>query len=173
MKRDLIDVLWLSFIVGMIVLSSLLWCTRHAAAAERPDLETTEHLVLGGGPTLNGNTNPKYASLGYEWLFRDLSVLAECRGIFSEQFNGACSLVFSARVETVSGLFMRLGVGPAWYFRVDDRVSSNLNANIQGCAGITSGGVDVGGCLSHFSNAGWVPPNLGRDFVGPVVAIHL
>src|SRR4051812_10557012 len=84
-------------------------------------------LVISFGPTLNGNTNPKHASLGYEYTFGEGSLLPECRGIFSESINGACELVLSERVQTRSGLFMRLGAGPAWYFREDDRVSSHFN----------------------------------------------
>ena len=129
--------------------------------------------VLSFGPTLNGNTNPKMAGIGYEHTWANASLLAECRGIFSSPINGACGLTLSARVETSSGMFIRVGAGPAYYFRVDDRVSSNWNANLQGAVGLTQGGWAIGVLWVHYSNAGLVPPNLGRDFIGPVVEIGL
>lgn len=157
--------------ISILLFAAILHCGKEASA--RPDLGVSEHLVLSFGPTLNGNTNPKFAALGFEKIWDDLSLLTECRGIFSDPINGACSLVASARVETVSGLFMRVGAGPAWVFRKDDRVSSNFNFNIQGAIGITNQDVDIGLCYSHFSNAGLVPPNLGRDFIGPVIEIKI
>lgn len=137
-----------------------------------------DNLVLGFGPTLNGNTNPKAASLGYEYTFGEASLLSECRGIFSERLNGACEVVLSARVETTSDLFMRLGVGPAWYFYTDDRVSSNFNFNLQGCIGLTQDAVILGACWVHYSNAGIAfngapNPNLGRDFLSIMISIRL
>ena len=136
-----------------------------------------DSLVISGGPTLNGNTNPKMAGIGYEYTFGEGSLVGECRGIFSEKINGACGLVLAARVETLSGLFMRLGAGPAWYFRTDDRVSSNFNFELMGCVGVVSNGVILGVCYIHYSNAG-LPivdpnPNLGRDFIGALVQIPL
>lgn len=132
-----------------------------------------DHLVFSFGPTLNGNTNPKMAGVGYERVWNESSLLAECRGIFSSDLNGACALVFSARVETLSGLFMRLGAGPAWYFRRDDRVSSNFNFNLQGAIGLTHNGWDVGAGYFHYSNAGIWGPNLGRDFLGALIEVGL
>jgi hypothetical protein len=133
-----------------------------------------DHLVLSFGPTLNGNTNPKMAGVGYELSWSEASLLAECRGIFSDPINGACSLVLSARVETVSGLFMRVGAGPGWVFHTDDRVSSKFNFNLQGVVGVVSSqDLVIGAGYWHYSNAGITPPNLGRDFIGPVVEIGL
>jgi hypothetical protein len=135
-----------------------------------------DHLVLSFGPTLNGNTNPKHASVGYEFPLSSAGeavLMPECRGIFSEGFNGACELVLSARVETQSGLFMRLGAGPAWYFREDDRVSSHFNFNLQGAIGLTASGLDLGIAYIHYSNAGLWGPNLGRDFLGVVIELHV
>lgn len=130
-------------------------------------------IAISFGPTLNGNTNPKTAGLAYEYTFGEASLLGGCRGIFSEKLNGACSLVLSARVETASGLFMRLGAGPAWYFREDDRVSSNFNFNLLGCVGLTQSGVVLGACYAHYSNAGLWGPNLGRDFLEALIQIPL
>lgn len=135
-------------------------------------------LVLSFGPTLNGNTNPKMAGIGYEYITGDeTSLMAECRGIFQSDFNGACALIISARVETPSGLFMRIGAGPAWVFRTDDRVSSNFNFNLQAVMGLAMHGWYLGAGYWHYSNAGLKladpNPNLGRDFIGPVVAINL
>ena len=114
------------------------------------------------------------AGLGYERTLGESSLLAECRGIFSSPLNGACSLVFSARVETLSGLFVRVGAGPAWVFRTDDRVRSHFNFNLQGVVGLASvGGMDIGAGLFHYSNAGLWGDNLGRDFLGAVIEIGI
>ncbi len=165
------------FLYGAIaicyLLVTLLWQTAHADIRPDQDPDHFSHVVLSFGPTLNGNTNPKMAGIGYEHVWHEASLLAECRGIFSAEINGACAVVLSARVETLSGLFIRVGVGPAWYFRIDDRVSSHLNANLQGVVGLTSNGWAVGAGYWHYSNAGLVPPNLGRDYIGPVVEIGL
>ncbi len=156
-------------IFAAVFLAFLLGGIRHARASD--------HLVVSFGPTLNGNTNPKTAGLGYEYGFGEASLLAECRGIFSEQLNGACGVVFSAAVETLSGLFVRVGAGPAWVFRTDDRVSSNFNFDLQAMVGATSGKNRLGACYIHYSNAG-LPladpnPNLGRDFLTACAAFSL
>lgn len=152
-----------------IFLAFLLLGVRHASASD--------HLVVNFGPTLNGNTNPKTAGLGYEYGVDELSILAECRGIFSEKINGACGLVFSAAVETPSGLFISLGAGPAWVFHTDERVSSNFNFELRGMVGFTAGKSRLGGCYTHYSNAG-LPladpnPNLGRDFLTACLAFAI
>lgn len=138
-----------------------------------PKKAKADQLVLSFGPTLNGNTNPKMAGVGYELFGKYNSLLIECRGIFASELNGACGLTLSARVATPSGMFVRVGAGPSWYFRKDDRVSSNLNANIQGAVGLFQDGWAIGLLYVHYSNAGTVPPNLGRDFIGPVVEFPL
>ncbi len=175
MKRKLINGLIFGVIAAVIAVTGILWLVNHAHAAERPDQDAdhVSHLVLSFGPTLNGNTNPKMASVGLESVWNESSLLAECRGIFSEELNGACEIVFSARVETLSGLFVRVGAGPAYYFRTDDRVSSNWNASLQAVVGLTQRGYDIGVGYFHYSNAGLKPPNLGRDFIGPVVEIKI
>lgn len=148
---------------GIAILTCLLY----------PALAWSDHVVLSFGPTLNGNTNPKMAGLGYEHTFGAGSLLPECRAIFSSEMNGACELVLSARVETPSGLFMRLGAGPAWVIRQDDRVSSHFNFNLQGALGLTHNGWDLGVGLTHYSNAGLWPPNEGRDFLGALIGVGL
>lgn len=163
---------WEIFLLFGLSVVIVLLALRPASAAD--------HLVLSFGPTLNGNTNPKMAGVGYELSWSEASLLAECRGIFSDPINGACSLVVSARVETASGLFVRVGAGPGWVFRTDDRVSSNFNFNLQGVVGVVSSqSLIIGAGYWHYSNAG-LPvtgdspnPNLGRDFIGPVVEIAL
>ena len=134
-----------------------------------------DHLTAGFGPSLNGNTNPKYFSLGYEDMFSQSgSLLFQCGIFFEDVANvGNCSAVLSLRVQTPSGLFMRIGAGPGAITRTDDRLSSILEANIRYALGVTAFGCDVGFEGSHWSNAGFVPPNLGRDFIGGFVGIHL
>ncbi len=141
-------------------------CTARVAHADE--------LVLGLGPSLNGSPHPAHASLGYERVVTlNFSILAEATGIFDVPFNGAGALLFNARVETGSGLFVRVGAGPMYVARTDDRISSNLNANLQAVVGVVANGFYIGGRWWHGSNAGFVPPNLGRDYIGAVVGIRI
>lgn len=133
-----------------------------------------DELVLALGPSMNGSPHPAHASVGYERVVTpNFSILAEATGIFDSPFNGAGAVVFNARVETESGLFMRVGAGPMYVARTDDRISSNVNCNLQAVVGIASNGFYIGGRYWHGSNAGFVPPNLGRDYIGAVVGIRI
>src|SRR3990167_6568070 len=125
-----------------------------------------DRIITSFGPSLNGGTNPKYLALGYEKAFDHLSVIGQCSGIFASPAIAACSLVLSVRVETLDGIFARIGVGPGLISRTDDRLSSRGEVNIRYALGIDQGGWEVGLEGTHWSNAGWVPPNLGRDFAG-------
>lgn len=134
--------------------------------------ETT--LDLSFGPSLNGTTNPKYASLAIEKHFDTTSIAAECGAIFEYPVNGVCAAIFSARVKTTSGFFMKIGAGPAYVFQKDGRVSSNWNAMIEAALGIEQNGWAVGvKPVTHISNAGLAPPNLGRDWALGYVEIGL
>ena len=130
-------------------------------------------LAISFGPSLDGGTNPKYAALGYEFLGAMSSLLGECGGMFESQTNEVCMIVLSARVQTPAGLFTRVGVGPAVVFHTDDRLSSVGEFSLQGMVGLAQGGWDIGAKFQHFSNAGIVPPNLGRDFILACVEIGL
>jgi hypothetical protein len=133
-----------------------------------------DEIVLGLGPSMNGSPHPAHASVGYERLVTlNFSILAEATGIFDAPFNGAGAIVFNARVETESGLFIRVGAGPMYVARTDDRISSNVNANLQAVVGVISKGFYIGGRWWHGSNAGFVPPNLGRDYIGACVGISI
>ena len=140
----------------------------------RKEGQCSDSILLNFGPTLNGNTNPKTAGIGYEIRFNESSVIGQCRGIFSEQLNGACSALYSASIITPGGVLLRIGAGPAWVFRTDDRVSSHFNFNLEAMLGFTAGKSAIGACLVHYSNAG-LPladpnPNLGRDFATACIA---
>jgi len=133
----------------------------------------TDHLTLAFGPSLNGNTNPKMGIIGYEKVLGNLSLKAHCGAIFSALWNPFCALPISARVETNSGLFMRVGVGPAYFHHTDERLSSQWEFNISSAIGLTHDGFAVGIEHDHFSNAGLVQPNLGRDHLLLVAEIKL
>lgn len=140
----------------------LLSCTAHA-----------DHLSISFGPSLNGGTNPKFAALGYEKVFDPGSLLFECGGMFEAPIIGVCSAVLSARVQTQGGMFVRMGVGPAFITHTDDRLSSIFEFNIQSAIGFTQEGWDIGIGYRHYSNAGLFPPNYGRDFFGGLIEIGL
>jgi hypothetical protein len=134
-----------------------------------------DHINIALGPSLNGSTNPKFGSLGYEKTFGHGSLIAQCTAIFTAPIpTGACSLVLSARVQTPDGWFTRVGVGPGFVTRTDDRLSSIPEINIRYAFGIDEGGWEVGLEGAHWSNASiWGGPNLGRDFAGFFLGIHL
>lgn len=133
-----------------------------------------DHLIFSFGPSLNGGSSPKLATVGYEKLWDTTSLVMSCGALFEGDTPLAmCSIVPSVRVQTISGIFTRVGIGPAILSRTDDRLSSQFEFNIQYAIGITQSGWDVGLIGNHFSNAGLWPPNYGRDFLGLLVEIGL
>lgn len=132
-----------------------------------------DHLTLAFGPSINGSVNPKMGAIGYEKVLGNLSLKAHCGAMFTEKWNPWCAAVVSARVETTSGLFMRTGVGPAYFGHTDDRHSSRGQFNISTAIGLVQNGFAVGLEHDHFSNAGLVQPNLGSDHVCLVAEIRI
>ncbi len=132
-----------------------------------------DHITLGFGPSINGDVNPKMGSIGYEKIWGNISIKPRCGAIFSSPWNGWCSVVVSTRVETVSGFFMRTGLGPAYFQRTSDRLSSRGQINMVTAIGMVQAGYAVGLEHNHFSNAGIVPPNPGSDSVCLVAEIKI
>lgn len=132
-----------------------------------------DHITVAFGPSVNGNTNPKMGAVGYEKVLGNLSLKAHGGAVFSAPWNAFIAAVVSARVETPSGLFMRTGVGPAWFAHTDERLSSRGEFNISTAVGLVQDGFAVGLEHDHFSNAGLVPPNLGSDHVCLVAEIKI
>lgn len=131
------------------------------------------HLALSFGPSLNGATNPKYASIGYVHDFGHLELRGQCSVIFDNPYFAACSLVPSLKVVSPGGFFVRVGVGPGFVTHTNDRVSSYAEANIRYAVGLDSGGYEVGVEGSHWSNAGFKGPNLGMDQAGFYLGIRI
>lgn len=128
-----------------------------------------DYLTLGFGPSVDGETNPKMAALGYEKTWGEFSLYPHCGAMFEAQINGWCAIVPGVHVETTSGIFTRVGVGPSLFQHTDDRLSSNFEFNISFALGFIQGPVIVGIEGDHFSNAG-LPivnpnPNLGSDHI--------
>jgi hypothetical protein len=143
---------WIFILIGLLAYSS------------SGQANTTLNVAFG--PSLNsGDTNPKAGQLGVEFHFNTSSLAVACAGIFESPLNGECDVIFSARITTKDGMFIRLGAGPAYFFRTDDRVSSNWNATIEAAIGFTQDGWSAGVKEKHGSNAGFVPPNFGRDWL--------
>lgn len=120
---------------------------------------------VGFGPSLDGTTNPKEFALGYEKVWNEFSVFTHCGLLFESSTNGYCSIVPGVHIQTISGIFVRAGVGPAYVIHTSDRISSHLNANIDFMVGFYQGPAFFYAEGGHLSNAGWVPPNLGDDHV--------
>jgi hypothetical protein len=128
-------------------------------------LAQANEMNLSFGPTLDGTiADKKMLAVDYEFQWGSFSLAPE----FAEwaEPNGVC-LVFgihpAIHVVTPSGLTSRIGVGPVFITQTDDRLSSLIEFHIQARFGLDAGFFETGLQFDHFSNAGLVPPNLGRD----------
>lgn len=72
-----------------------------------------------------------------------------------------------------SGLTSRISFGPVLVSETDSRISSPFEFHIQARLGLDLHFWETGLEFDHFSNAGLVPPNLGRDVVSLYVGIPL
>lgn len=145
-----------------------------ASGPPTQEIRDVDHLTIAFGPSVNGNTNPKMGAVGYERVSGNLSLRAHAGWIFSDQWNPFVAGVVSLRVETTAGVYMRAGLGPAWFKHVDERLSSRWEFNISTAVGLVDlGGAAVGLQHDHFSNAGLVPPNLGSDHLSLVVEVPI
>ncbi len=119
---------------------------------------------LSFGPSLDGTTNPKELALGFEKTWGELGLLTHCGLLFESGTNGYCAVPIGIHIETLSGVFVRAGVGPAYVFKISDpRISSHWNANIDFMMGFYQAWAFFFFEGGHISNAGVVPPNLGDD----------
>ncbi len=124
-------------------------------------------LSISFGPTIDGTIGTqKVFMLGYEMQDGPLSLLLESGG-WNEPggfaiFGGANA---GLHIVAPSGMAMRAGFGPSLISQTDDRLSSLFEFHIQMKIGLEHDGYGVGLQGDHFSNAGIVLPNLGRDIV--------
>jgi hypothetical protein len=138
--------------LGVIILA----CLSSIAAAD--DLGT-----IGFGPSLDGTTNPKELALGYEKIWGEIGIYTHCGLLFENETNGYCAVVPGVHIETLSGIFVRAGAGPAYVLHTDNRISSHWNVNVDFALGVYRGSAYAFLEGGHISNAGLVPPNLGDD----------
>jgi hypothetical protein len=77
---------------------------------------------------------------------------------------GGASLGISAK--TNSGFYAKVFTGPSLITQTDTRLSSILEFNDDIEFGLMDRrGVHIGANFKHMSNAGFWPPNIGRDFM--------
>ena len=76
------------------------------------------------------------------------------------------SFQWGYRVQMTWGLFFEAAVGPGYVHALDARSSSHVNIFHDLGVGWLQNGYGLGLGFKHISNAGIVPPNLGRDFLG-------
>lgn len=131
-------------------------CVSKAAKAD-------DFIHIGFGPSLDGTTNPKEFALGYEKTWGEFGVFTHCGLLFESSTNAYCAALLGVHIETISGIFVRAGVGPAYVENISDRISSHWNANIDFMLGAYQGPAFFYAEGGHLSNAGLVPPNLGDD----------
>jgi len=132
-----------------------------------------DNLSIAFGPSLDGDTHPHMLAVGHEKILGEVSIFSHCGIMFGSPWNPWCAVVPSVHIETLSGIFTRAGVGVAYFARTDDRVSSNVNANISWTVGLTQNGWEAFLEADHFSNGGLKPPNPGSDHVCLGVAVSL
>ena len=78
---------------------------------------------------------------------------------------GSATLGFTVNAQ--SGTYAKIFAGPALVSSTDSRLSSIFEFNDDLELGIRDKrGLALGISFKHISNAGLVPPNTGRDFVG-------
>lgn len=132
-------------------------------------------LSLSFGPSLDGSIGDKKAlQLGYEFQFGAPSLVLEAGG-WNEP-NGVAGFAgvnMGVHVATTDGVFVRVGVGVCAISQTDDRLSSIGEAHIQLKFGVERESFSAGLQFDHFSNAGLVPPNLGRDLGSVFIGIPL
>ena len=119
--------------------------------------------TIGFGPSVDGTTNPKEFALGYEKTWGEFGLFTHCGLLFESETNGYCAIVPGVHIQTLSGIFVRAGVGPAYVINTDARISSHFNFNIDFMLGFYQGPAFFYGEAGHLSNAGLTPPNLGDD----------
>jgi hypothetical protein len=136
-----------------------------------------DYVTLAFGPSVDGTTNPKLAAAGYEKTWGEFSIYSHCGALFEDPINPFCAVVPGVHIETVSGIFTRVGVGPALFTHTNSRLSSRPEFNISFALGLVQNGFIVGLEGDHFSNGG-LPlaspnPNLGDDHVSLLVEFFI
>jgi hypothetical protein len=131
---------------------------------------------LSFGPTVDGQIGEKkMLALGYEVSWGSPSVELGL-GEWNEANGGIAeygTLTAGLHVVTVEGLAARIAFGPAYVSQTDDRLSSLFEFHIQARIGLSMKSFETGAQFDHFSNAGIVPPNLGRDVVSLYISVPL
>ncbi len=91
-------------------------------------------------------------------------------GYSGEMRYGGISVGIKA---TEGAFFVRYWIGPSLITTTDSYLSSQFQFNHDLEVGIKSkNGIEFMLGWKHMSNAGIVPPNLGRDWVGAGIGIH-
>lgn len=105
-----------------------------------------------------------------ERIKRAIHIKGEIGVWISKQSERHSSLFASAgggyRVQLDSGLFFEAFLGPGFVHSTDAHSSSHIEIMHDINAGFMKDGFGIGLGYKHISNAGLVPPNLGRDFAG-------
>ena len=129
---------------------------------------------IGFGPSMDGDTNPKYGSIEVEKDWGDFALVGNLTGIFAGPAFAVVSIIPSIKVVTPSGLFLRGGVGPAYTTQVNDRLSSPAQINIEMAGGLWNPMGEVGVKGDHWSNGSIVGggPNLGADTLQAYLGVH-
>lgn len=127
----------------------------------------SSQVALSFGPTVDGAIGEKkMLTAGYEFRWNEPSLILEAGGWNSSNgFAGFGGINMGVHIASNDGMCARIGFGPALISQTDDRLSSLFEFHIQARLGLEKENWAAGIQFDHFSNAGIVPPNPGRDVV--------
>lgn len=128
-------------------------------------------MKLGSGLDSNNWFSTKILSVGYQSHLIGLFDYQLETGMFNDLYQpqgliGFVGASVGVHVDTSSGFYAKLFFGPSAVTQTDTRLSSIFEFNDDIEVGLKDArGVSVGINFKHLSNAGFVLPNLGRDFL--------
>lgn len=122
--------------------------------------------------TNSNDFSTRMFAVGYEmplWGILSHQVLlgAYIDGSQSSGVVGFGSYEIGLDITTPSGIYTKFFIGPGLMTQTDTRISSIPEINTDMEVGLRdTKGSSIGFNYHHISNAGFFPPNLGRDFMG-------
>jgi hypothetical protein len=118
------------------------------------------------------STSGKIVGVGYA-LDLPKSILLEMLGgafnadnVFNSKYTYWAALNLGVDVKTCSGLYMKVGSGPAYISKTNDRLGTNFQFLSKVGLGLYNKDAKVGVFYGHFSNGGISETNAGHDYLG-------
>ena len=151
--------------IGLSILITSLWYGL---------VHATERLHLEAGVGMNEigkvNDSSKYLAIAMSQSATLFELQPEI-GVWFDNRKGCTNsafITYMAGIEPrAKGYYVRYLLGPAYITNTDNRLGSNFQFTHELGVGVKdSRGVRLGIVYRHFSNAGLIQPNEGKDFCG-------